>query len=169
VSQPAGRPDVRVRRAVPADAPALAALHEPLHTMHARAEPETYLPFDLAAALAYYTPLLAAGDRPLWVAEVDGRPAGFAGGEVIDRAATPFTHAMTVFHLHQIGVAPHARRSGVGTALLAAVEGEAARLGCTLVRLDHRSFNDDAHRFYLATGFRTSQVAMARPVGPGGG
>jgi ribosomal protein S18 acetylase RimI-like enzyme len=164
VSEPVRRPDVHVRRAVPSDAPALAALHEPLHTLHARAEPETYPPFDLAATLTYYAQLLASGDLPVWVADLGGRPVGFVGGEVLERPATPFTRPLRVFHVHQVSVAPDARRLGVASALMDVVEQEAVRAGCSRVRLDHRAFNDAAHRFYEAIGFRTSQVSMSRPV-----
>ena len=44
-------------------------------------------------------------------------------------------------------------------------ESTAPTLGCTEVRLDHRDFNEGAHRFYKALGYCTYSVSMARRVG----
>ena len=35
------------------------------------------------------------------------------------------------------------------------------------VRLDHRDFNEGAHRFYKALGYCTYSVSMARRIGAG--
>ena len=48
-----------------------------------------------------------------------------------------------------------------------AAENTAPTLGCTEVRLDHRNFNEGAHRFYKALGYCTYSVSMARRVGAG--
>jgi hypothetical protein len=40
-------------------------------------------------------------------------------------------------------------------------------LGCTEVRLDHRDFNEGAHRFYKALGYCTYSVSMAKRVEAG--
>jgi GNAT superfamily N-acetyltransferase len=156
---------VRVRRAGPADAAVLADLHEPLHRLHAQAVPEDYPPYDPEAARTYYAGVLADPLRLFWVAESDGRPVGQVGCELVDRPATPFTRAVRMLYVHQLSVLEDARRAGVGRALMQVAEQEAARSGCHRLRLDHRPFNEGAHRFYEALGYRTHQVSMAKVVG----
>ncbi len=156
-----------MRRAGPADVEAVTALHEPLHRLHEQALPREYPPFDAAATRAYYAGVLSEGRRPMWVAEIGGVPVGFAGAEAEQREATPFTRAVRVLHVHQVAVAPDAQRRGVARALLQAADEEAARLGCTQVRLQHVAFNDGAHHFYEAVGYRTRVVTMAKDVPPG--
>lgn len=155
-----------VRRAGPADVDAVTALHAPLHRLHEQALPEEYPPFDAEATRAYYAGVLDEGRRPMWVAEIGGVPVGFAGGEVEDREATPFTRAVRVLHVHQVAVAPDAQRRGVARALMQAVDEQAARLGCAQVRLQHLAFNEGAHRFYSSVGYRTRVLTMAKDVPP---
>lgn len=160
---------MQVRRAGPDDASSLAWLHEPLHRLHAQAMPEDYPPYDAEAAQAYYAGVLADPRRPVWVAEMDGRPVGLVGCELLDRPATPFTRAVRVLHVHQLSVLEDARGAGVGRALMQAAEQEAVRAGCRELRLDHRPFNAAAHHFYEGLGYRTRQVSMAKQVeGPRG-
>jgi RimJ/RimL family protein N-acetyltransferase len=42
------------------------------------------------------------------------------------------------------------------------LEQAATQLGCDEVRLQHRAFNEQAHRFSEALGYRTDVVTMAR-------
>lgn len=161
---------VTVRRAVPDDVDAVVRLHEPLHRMHVEAIPAEYAPFDAAATRDHYVRVLADPYRPMWLAEVDGAAAGFAGAELIDAPATPFTVARRLLYLHQIAVAPAARRAGVGRALMAAVEKASADLGCDELRLQYRAFNHEARRFYESLGYRDQvvTVAQATPRSSGG-
>ncbi|HEX5494977.1 MAG TPA: GNAT family N-acetyltransferase [Mycobacteriales bacterium] len=61
---------------------------------------------------------------------------------------------------------PDARRRGHASALLAWLDQEAARLGCERVCLDSNTGRHDAHRVYLASGFRITSFHFVRPVGP---
>jgi ribosomal protein S18 acetylase RimI-like enzyme len=155
---------VQVRRAASDDVDAVVRLHEPLHRMHVEALPAEYVPFDAVGTRTYYAQVLLDAHRSLWLAEVDGVAAGFAGTELIDAPATPFTTARRLLYVHQIAVAVDLRRAGVGRALMAAVEQAAADHACDELRLQHRGFNDEAHRFYESFGYRTEVVTMARPV-----
>ena len=62
--------------------------------------------------------------------------------------------------LTALAIDPSARRSGVGTALLAEVERAARLLGCEAIVLDSSVWRDDAHAFYRKNGF--SEKAHAR-------
>ena len=155
---------VRVRRAGSGDAAVLAALHEPLHRLHAEALPEEYPPYDATATQAYYAGVLADPQWRFWRAEVDDCPVGLVGCEVRERPSSPFTRPLRVLYVHQLSVVEDARRSGVARALMEAAEQEAGRAGCSELRLDHQQFNVSAHRFHEALGYRTRQVSMAKPV-----
>ena len=141
---------------------AVVRLHEPLHRLHVEALPAEYAPFDAEATRSYYLRMLDDPKRPMWIAEVDGAAAGFAGAELIEAPATPFTTARRLLYVHQIAVAPSARRAGVGRALMSAVERASADLGCDEVRLQYRTFNHEARRFYESLGYRDQVVTMAR-------
>ncbi len=61
-------------------------------------------------------------------------------------------------HVHNLAVHPSHQGRGVGTALLQAAIGEARSRGASTVRLEVRTGNDKARRFYEQRGFRVVQV-----------
>lgn len=60
--------------------------------------------------------------------------------------------------IQTIAVAPHARRLGLGRALMVAMIGEAARRGAREVFLEVRADNPNAQRLYDSLGFRSIAV-----------
>ena len=82
-----------------------------------------------------------------------------------DRAGSAFTSALRVLYVHQLAVADDVRGRGVGRALLTAAEQAAPGLRCSEVRLEHRAFNEEAHRFYASLGYAAHLVAMRKMVG----
>jgi len=60
--------------------------------------------------------------------------------------------------LWDIRVAPYARRQGIGTALLEAVERHAAERGAHSLRVETQDVNVPACRFYHAHGFRLERA-----------
>jgi GNAT superfamily N-acetyltransferase len=69
-----------------------------------------------------------------------------------------------VLYIDDLSTHPDARSRGHGSRLLAAVADEAERLGCDAVHLDSGHHRHDAHRLYLATGFRIDAHHFVRPV-----
>ena len=84
----------------------------------------------------------------MFLAEVEGRPAGYVFGEIRRRAETPFSYAHEMLYLHHISVAPDFRNRGVGRALLEAVRAAAGEQGISLMAADVWSFNEDARAFF---------------------
>ena len=125
-------PEVRVRRAAPADAPALAALEA--------AFPE----IDRFDARAWRR--LLAGHSSVFLAEADGQPAG--------AACVLFRKGAKAGRLYSLSVADRARGRGIGAALLAACEADASARGCNRMRLEVRQTNVAAIALYERTGFR---------------
>jgi ribosomal protein S18 acetylase RimI-like enzyme len=60
--------------------------------------------------------------------------------------------------VYYFGIAPSARRNGIGRALMAEVERRVARLGCPKINLQVRGGNDGAAEFYRAIGFAEDDV-----------
>ena len=65
-----------------------------------------------------------------------------------------------------LAVDPGHRRSGVGRALLGAVEAWAGELGCREIEITSRRTRDDAHAFYRALGFADECARSARFMRP---
>lgn len=114
---------------------------------------------DDAAARTFFQERLAAGDSLVWVARTDGRTDGFAQVYVDHsslRLATDWT-------LNDLFVAPHARRTGAGRALVQRVLDDATADGVGLVRLETQHDNHKARALYDDLGF------TVRPSEPGDG
>ncbi|MBY8824084.1 ribosomal protein S18-alanine N-acetyltransferase [Sphingomonas colocasiae] len=86
--------------------------------------------------------ILASPGTWLMIAELDGRPAGFALTRVIVDEA----------ELLLIAVHPEARRRGIGVRLIAGVAEAARRRGAASLFLEVRS-NNPAIALYTGTGF----------------
>ncbi len=155
---------VHIRRAAPSDAAVIAALNLFVHEPHLQAMPDDYRPYDQAAAAAYFADAIANKSHMVWLAEIQTRPVGFIEAELRTRANNPFTSPLIIVEVQQLAVATDARRVGAGRALMCAVENECSALGASEVRLQHRAFNDGAHRFYGALGYETYSVSMRKPL-----
>src|ERR1700730_1928634 len=88
---------------------------------------------------------LASPSSALMVARHDGTIAGYA--LVLFRANSG------VARLYSIAVAPHARRRGIGVALLAAVEKDARARRCAVLRLAGHEKNAAALARYRNAGY----------------
>ncbi|HTV73969.1 MAG TPA: inositol monophosphatase family protein [Candidatus Acidoferrales bacterium] len=105
---------------------------------------------------------LQQSEARLLVAQREGRIVGYA--ELQARATT--IHDRCEGWLGALAVDPQLRGTGVGTHLLAAVDREAALLGCTHVVLESSQWRDEAHRFYRSRRFveQTPALRFERPV-----
>jgi ribosomal protein S18 acetylase RimI-like enzyme len=65
-----------------------------------------------------------------------------------DFPETPLTRAYRAAHVHQIGVAEAARRTGVARRLVRAVEAAARERGVERLTADVWAFNDEACGFF---------------------
>lgn len=143
-----------IRRASKHDAATLSALNADVQGVHAAAMPWLFKPpgpdtFPLAAA----ADILTGPENFVFIAEVDGMPAGYAYAEIIHRPETSFHYAHDLLYLHHITVRPDHRRRGLGGALIDAVQ-EAAERRCNgFVALDVWTFNEGARAFFRRSGF----------------
>lgn len=150
-----------IRDAGVADAALLARLNTDVQQLHADAWPSRFKePSDTAAFAAHFADYLAKPLHFAFIAEVDGEPAGYLAGLIIEREDNAFKRAETVLHVDQIGVQPAARRRGAGRALLDAARARGAAAGVTTITLDTWAFNGHAQGFFATCGFERYMVRM---------
>lgn len=129
---------VRVRPAVAADAPRLAALLGQLGT-----------PCKIDAARGRLASAVASPSRAVLVAERRGEVVGYLELRQIPSLMLGEAEA----ELLSLVVDEAARRSGVGRALMAAAEEWTRARGCPLLRLRTNVSRPEAHAFYERLGY----------------
>lgn len=156
--------ELYLRAATRADAPVLAALHESVHAIHVRDEPELFRAVDVDSMRAWFDSQLEAPNMRAELA-LDGETVlGYSLVQLRELPATPFTHARRILFVDQMGVAPHARRHGVGRTLMRGVREHAARSNAHVIELNVRATNGDAIAFYDALGFHRESLRLAMAV-----
>ena len=98
----------------------------------------------------YMRGLVRRWNAATWIAEEDGRVAGFAIVEWTEEEVGLAAYIQT------IEVAPEERSRGVGRALLARVEDSALQVGAELIWLHVDEQNSVAQRLYEAQGYSAS-------------
>ena len=102
--------------------------------------------------------LLVSPSAHVLIASLDGGPAGYA--------LVLFRQNASTARLYSIAVDGRVRGRGVGAALIAACEAEAARRGAVRLRLEVRASNETAIRAYARAGYEhAGQRAQYYPDG----
>jgi diamine N-acetyltransferase len=142
-----------VRAAEGADVSAVAALNATVQQLHYEARPDWFVAPDREAIASWLTATLSRDDVFVFVAEEDRRVVGYALATLHRRPATPFTRAMAILEMDQIGVAGDARRSGVASLLLRRIADLRSEVGGDLVMLTVWDFNEVARAVFRSLGF----------------
>ncbi len=109
--------------------------------------------------------LLASPSAAAFVAEEGGDPLGMVTVQLTLSTAEGGPSGL----LEDLFVVEGARRRGVASALVGAVEAWCAEAGATRVQLLADRGNERALRFYEAAGYlSTRMIAIKKPIGPGG-
>ncbi len=156
---------MRIRRADTEDAVAIAELGALIQQLHHEQRPDWFKPANAGTAVALYEELLDSSDVSGYIAEDDSGTLGFVIVKVLRRTETPLDWPQTVVYLDQIGVAPSARRRGVGHELFQCVRELADEVSASRLYLTTWEFNSDAHRFFETEGLTTEmrRMSMAWP------
>ena len=155
---------MKIRRATKEDAERIAEFSVALAEQHFEYDQVRFTRLiTLEGAAAYYGGRSEAENAAVFVAETDGRIAGFAYMEY-----EPVLYAelaTKVAWLHDIYIEPGARKSGAGRELLDVVADEARRQGANKVLLSVAEQNEKAQRFFEQYGFRQTMREMMLEVG----
>lgn len=109
---------------------------------------------DVAACQAFLHERFNHGESVVFIARIAGRSAGFA--QLYPSFSS--TALARVYILNDLFVAPDARRGGVASALLAAVEGYARSFGACRVSLNVARDNPTAQALYEERGWTRDEV-----------
>lgn len=159
---PIEKTNVHIRRATVEDAEAVTTLHGYLHRMHTNAHPDLFTTFDPARTRPRFERLLAEDDALIWIAESEGEPVGFIFATLKHQEASDTVREDRALHVHELAVAPQARRNGVGRALMQAAEDYARSLQLTSVSLNTWLFNTEAREFYERLQYERLNMQMRR-------
>lgn len=155
-----------VRRAVPADIPALGRLGALLVSVHHDFDPDRFIEATPDTEGAYAAFLGSKLDHPnaiVLVAEGAGDVLGYcyAGIEGTDYMALRGPAGV----IYDLVVHPSRRRSGIGRILLDATIAALEALGAPRILLSTAERNGPAQRLFAAAGFRRTMIEMTREVG----
>jgi ribosomal protein S18 acetylase RimI-like enzyme len=103
-------------------------------------------------------------DGGVYVAEVDGRVAGFAGVWARVVSEEPDEYRYEYAHLCDLVVLAEFRGRGLGRALLQRAEKHARARGATTLRLGVLAANNTARRLYTSAGFQGYLEIMAKDL-----
>jgi len=138
-------PEISIRRAAAADAPAVVELIEALADYEYLDPPDAAASTRLAAEMASAKPRFDA-----FLAEYDGSPAGFA---LVFETYSSFL-ARPKLYIEDLFVLSECRGRGVGRALFEAMVEEGKKRGCSLLEWTALDWNTPAHEFYKKMGGR---------------
>jgi ribosomal protein S18 acetylase RimI-like enzyme len=147
-----------IRPAGPSDFKRLARLFEEFGEFHRRGRPDLFVkPEGTAHAFEEIEALIAGPESTILVAEDSAFPhlVGLATVHLRDTPACAIQPARRIAEIAHLGVARHARRHGVGRALMREALRFAEARGAAAVELGVHEFNAGAIAFYEALGFRT--------------
>ena len=139
-----------VRRATPADIPALVDLRIEFDHELGGPLPAERADEHRAAIETYLRSHVPDGRYRMWVADAGGKVVGMAGLVVIDRPPHPRSRRAPEAMVFNVMTLPAWRRRGVGRAVMEAVIADGRALGCR--RLVLRASDDGSH-LYAALGF----------------
>jgi GNAT superfamily N-acetyltransferase len=147
------------------DAPTIARLGASVQQMHNEERPDWFKPVDDVASVQLYRELLLDPAVTVFLAEEEDA-VGFVVVKVHHRPDSPLGWGQTLLEVDQIGVAPAARRHGVGHELMNAVRDRADQVSAQRIILTTWEFNVDAHRFFEAEGLEVEMRRMSMPWPP---
>lgn len=152
---------IAVRRAVAGDAPAIIAISNEVHAMHASALPDVFQPPNDSVLTPEDVELrLDDPSRTMLVATAGDLVLGYLEAQEQATLPTPIKRGSIELHVHQLAVAAVHRGRGAGRILLQAARDVAASRGISTLSLTVYAFNALAKKFYEREGFVTLRESM---------
>ena len=151
---------MHIRFACDRDIPGMIELLKQVGEVHHQIRPDLFRSgaqkYDEAALSA----LLKDASRPILIAELDGKVAGYAFCILQITENDPVLCDRKVLYIDDLCVEETLRGHGIAGALYQKVLDYARQLHCDAVTLNVWSGNDGAMRFYEKSGFKPQKVGM---------
>jgi ribosomal protein S18 acetylase RimI-like enzyme len=151
---------MQILRATQSHIPGMLRLLHQVGDVHHRGRPDIFrsgaLKYDAAALEA----LLQDEDRPIFIAEEQGRVLGYGFCKCNDHSGNPVFTGYRELYIDDICVDEAARGMGVGRALYDHILAYARKKGCYNVTLNVWTCNPGAMRFYEKLGLKPYKVGM---------
>ena len=149
-----------IRFATEADIPGMIELLKQVGQVHHEIRPDLFRAgaqkYDEAALSA----LLSDEKRPILIAELEGKVAGYAFCILQITENDPVLCDRKVLYIDDLCVEETFRGHGIATALYQRTLEFARELGCDAVTLNVWCGNDSAMKFYEKSGFKPQKVGM---------
>ena len=149
-----------IRFATEADIPGMIELLKQVGQVHHEIRPDLFRAgaqkYDEAALFA----LLLDEKRPILIAELEGKVAGYAFCILQITKDDPVLCDRKVLYIDDLCVEETLRGHGIATALYQRTLEFARELGCDAVTLNVWCGNDSAMKFYEKSGFKPQKVGM---------
>lgn len=153
-----------IRKSIPADIPAVAAIYDEIHT--AEEAGQASIGWVRGVYPTIHTAQAALERDDLFVLEDEGNIVGAA---IINQiqvdvyAGAPWEHPARdeqVMVLHTLVISPKAARKGYGRAFVGFYEEYAKAQGCRFLRMDTNERNARARAMYKRLGYREIGIAL---------
>jgi len=157
--------DMRIREATASDYDALCALFEEVDALHVANLPHIFRrPDGRIRDREHVLGLIVDEDVGLFVAEVEGQPAGLVCAILRESPDIPILVPRRYAVVENMVVTKAFRRRGIGRALMERAQEWALAQGADSVELTVWGFNQSAVEFYRRLGFETVSHRMAKQV-----
>ena len=156
---------LQVRTAAAGDIPAIIGLFGEIDDFHTAAVPWAFRGSSSnPRSPAQVAAMIDGQDTTILVAVARERVVGHVGIELVTTRDEMPLVVRTYGLVRDLVVASDARKRGVGSALMHAVEDWVAARGADAVELTVWSFNEDAQRLYEQLGYATQLKRMRRVI-----
>ena len=156
---------VNIRKAEFEDYPIFCELIGEVDAYHANHLPHTFQKTsDPIRERGYYQELLENENIGIFIAEVNGVPAGFIHAAITNTPKYPLFVPRRYAVIDAIGVTPTFQNQGIGQDLMNTAEDWAAAHGASAIELHVYEFNQAALGFYQKLGYETLSRRMSKSL-----
>lgn len=154
---------MNVRIAIPSDIEAICRLGYQINQLHYRHMPHVFSdPARSDSGSAFWLDLMAADNTIFYVSEIESRVSGFIVARLTQNTDVSFLNTNRICRVNTIVVDQECQGSGIGAALMTAVEQWAVKNQADEMRLEVMEFNRQAQQFYAYQGFGTQSRIMSK-------
>ena len=152
-----------IRQAQEQDIPQVASLLYQVHDIHAKGRPDLFIEGERKYTDEELLEIFAdSANKPVFVAEADGRILGYAFCLFEEIEASRSRRAVKSLYIDDLCVDQSARNAHVGTALYDHVLDYAKVNGCHRITLNVWALNESARRFYEKKGLLPLKTTMEK-------